>query len=784
MLWFGDAAEGAGGHHWLFWGTIYVANSGNQPLRSGAVSGMKRRFLRQTPVWVAGLIAITVSAFIAYVRPPILETFSLAVFDAYQRASPREYIPAPVRIVDIDEASLAARGQWPWPRHHIGELVSKLERAGAQAIAFDIVFAEPDRTSPKRIAKILAENPAASGTFEDIATLTDHDTLFAEAVEAAPIVAGVILTNAPNDTPADFAPKSGFAFGGSDPKEALPVYRGIVSNIPEVTEAAAGIGNISLRGDNDRTVRRVPLLSRYGDHILPSLSIEALRLAQRSATILVRSIDGSGEGGGGVGIAALKVGNMRIPTNGHGEIWIHYTERTPERFISATDVLSGDPVDPTLREKIDGHIILVGTTAPGLRDVIATPLEPIEYGITVHAQAIEQIILGSFMSRPDWAPGAEFIALLATTILLVVAVSWLNAIWGGLLAIAFLLAINMITWTAFTSYSALITPVYISVALVLSYMVTTGWQFFSAARDKAQVRDAFQRYLSPDMVEQIADNPDNLKLGGEVRNITILFSDIRGFTAMSEKMDPEELTNLLNRFLTPMTDELLDRQATIDKYIGDAIMAFWNAPIDVSDHQEQAARATLAMLQRLHTVNRQLGFDGRSPGRQPLRMGVGLNTGDCCVGNMGSDQRFAYSCLGDAVNLASRLEGMTKQYAVDIIVGEDTAAALPEFGTLELDLIRVVGRTEPARIYALLGDETLAANEQFAVFRSNFTAGLDAYRTQDWDLARANLAAAAKTAPGPLHMEGLIDVFLKRIDAFMIAPPPPDWDGVFEAKKK
>lgn len=761
-----------------------MANTGDE----GSLSGQKQPFwkgwMRHTPAWVAGLVAITASAVIGYTRPPVLETLSLSIFDTYQRAQPREYIQSPVRIVDIDEESLAARGQWPWPRHHVAELVSKLEQAGAQAIAFDIVFAEPDRTSPKRIAKILAENPEAVGTFDDVAVLKDHDELFVEALAKAPVVAGVILTNAPTSSNAEFENKVGYAFGGSDPKESLPTYRGIVANLPDVTEAAAGLGNISLRGDKDRIVRRVPLLSRFGDKILPALSIEALRLAQRTSTILVRGNDGSGEGGGAPGIAAVKVGNMSIPTNGIGEIWIHYTEQQPDRFVSAASILDNELSDDALRTLIDGHIILVGTTAPGLRDVIATPLEPIEYGITVHAQAIEQIILGAFLSRPDWAPGAEFLAIILAATILVITVSRADALWGAVLAIALIAIANALTWMAFTNYGWLVSPIYITISLILSYMVTTGWQFFSTAQEKARVRDAFQRYLSPQMVEQIADDPSSLKLGGEMRNITVLFSDIRGFTSLSEKMDPEDLTNLLNRFLTPMTDELLDHQATIDKYIGDAIMAFWNAPIDVGDHERNAARATLAMLQRLQAVNRELGFDGRDPQSQPLRMGVGLNTGDCCVGNMGSDQRFAYSCLGDAVNLASRLEGMTKQYAVDIIIGEQTADCLSDFGILEVDLIRVVGRTEPVRIYTLLGNETLHQDENFLAFKAHFGNALTAYRSQEWDRAREHFSEAIKSMPDGLSLDGLIEIFLKRIDAFLFSPPPPDWDGVYDATKK
>ncbi len=741
--------------------------------------------MRRTPAWAVALLVLAATVFLILRPPPVLQALQLAIFDTYQQAYPREYIESPVVIVDIDEAALNTRGQWPWPRHHMAELVQKLNEAGAAAIAFDIVFSQPDRTSPQRIAKILEENPEADGTFENVAALKDHDTIFADAVREAPIVAGVILTNTPNVSEQDIPSKAGFAFGGKDPLEYLWNYKGIIANIPEITNAAPGMGNITLvQSDRDRIVRRLPLISRHGDQIVPSLSVEALRLAQRSSTIVVRSSDASREGGGADGIAALKVGHLQIPTNGDGEIWIHYTEDVPERFVSAARVLDPSVTARDLEEEINGHIVLVGATAPALRDIIATPLKSLDYGITVHAQALEQMMLGRFLSRPQWADGAEVVAVILGTLLLTITVFWANAIWGAIIAVALVVMVNVLTIAAFTSYGWLISPLFASMGLVLSYTVMTGWRFFATAQEKARVRGAFQRYLSPDMVERVADDPASLKLGGEMRDITILFSDIRGFTSISEKMDPEALTNLLNEFLTPMTDELLAHQATIDKYIGDAIMAFWNAPIDVAGHEMKAAKATLAMLDRLHDVNQALGFHDRGSDMQPLRMGVGLNTGECCVGNMGSEQRFAYSCLGDAVNLASRLEGMSKQYAVDIIVGQQTAAPIGALALLELDLIRVVGREEPERIFALMGDETLAQSAAFGTFKSNFAAALGAYRQQDWDLARANFAAALKTVPSHISVEGLVDVYLSRIDAYLIAPPPADWDGVYDATKK
>ncbi len=769
------------------WGTIGVAQSNDEPSRLGQASDLRRRIIRGTPPWAVGLLAVAISALFVVAEPTIFQTVKLSVFDTYQRNWPRTYIPAPVRIIEIDEASLESRGQWPWPRHHMAELVTKLNGAGAAAIAFDIVFAEPDRTSPQRIAKILAENPSASGTYDDIANLRDHDSIFVEAVRKAPFVAGVILTNTEDEITGDaniFDAKTGIAHGGQDPREYLPSSLGIVSNIQEIDDAASGLGNISVRGDKDRVVRRVPLLTKFGDDVVPHLSIEALRVAERTSTVFIRSNDGSGETGGAPGIAALKVGNRIIPTASGGEIWVHYTEDVDDRFVSAANILNDTLTPDALRTKINGHIVLVGPTAPGLRDVIATPIKRIDFGVIVHANLLEQILLGNYLSRPDWAEGAEFAALLIAGAILVFGLSWTNAVSGAALVFVFVAATGGLAIAAFTQAGWLVNPVYVVGTLLFSYMLTTGWRFFATAQEKAEVREAFERYLSPQMVERIADNPDNLKLGGEVRELTILFSDIRGFTAMSEKMDPEELTNLLNRFLTPMSDALMDHDATLDKYIGDAVMAFWNAPLDVPNHQQKAAHATLAMLRRLEDVNRELAAEGGVIGRQPLRMGVGLNTGDCCVGNMGSDQRFAYSCLGDPVNLASRLEGMTKQYAVDIIIGQSTAAALSDFALLELDLIRVVGRQEPERIYALLGDESLATRAGFTTFSSNFSAALDAYRAQDWELARANFSAAAKTAPPGVQVEGLIEIFRTRIDAYLIAPPPPDWDGVYDATKK
>jgi adenylate cyclase len=735
-----------------------------------------------------GGVALVAAALLQITQPPIFETVSLSLFDAYQRAKPREYTPMPVRIIDIDEESLDRFGQWPWPRTQIAALVERLMEAGAAAIAFDIVFAEPDRTSPAKIAEILASNPEATESYESIVGLKDHDEVLAEIFERAPVVAGVILNHSPSTEATPFQTKSGVAYGGSDPRPRLKAYRGVIGNLQNLQKAATGAGNISIVGDNDRIVRRLQLVSRIGDQILPALSLEALRVALGQSSLTVRMSDASGEVflGGAAEVTALKVGPFEAPTNESGEMWLHFTEHQPQRSIPAWRFLTtGEEHDAPI-DDIQGFIVFVGTSAAGLRDIIATPMRPYEAGVQVHAQAVEQIMTGSFLNRPGWAAGAELAILFAAGLALVASLPTIGAIWGAVLAFALMLTVCLGSWYAFAAQTTLLNPIYIAVGILAVYISLTGWRFFRSERDRAAVRGAFNRYLSPAMVEQIAADPSKLALGGEMRDITLLFSDIRGFTAMSEHMDPQELTNLLNRFMTPMTGALLDHDATIDKYIGDAIMAFWNAPIDQRDHETLAARAALDMLRELEDANEEIKSESQFLSASPdgLRMGVGVNTGPCCVGNMGSDQRFAYSAIGDAVNLASRLEGLTKAYGVDIIMGESTAKALEGFALIEIDLIQVVGRTQPERIFALLGDETFAAANGYPEFLALHNKALAAYRAQTWPDAITIFARAKEAAPSTPDLNKLYAVYLERIDDYEGRLPMLDWDGVFVATKK
>ncbi len=710
-----------------------------------------------------------------------LRQLGLLLFDAYQRAAPRPYAPAPVRIVDIDDETIARLGQWPWPRLEVARLTSLLAEAGAAAIAFDIVFAEPDRTSPARVADMLEANPKARAPFADIRALADHDAIFAAALAGAPSVLGFFLaretTGPPPQRPA------GFAIGGSLPA-SIPVFAGAISPLPELAEAASGAGFLTMTGDRDGIIRRAPLLARVGDTVVPALSLEALRVAQQAGVILIRASDASGElgGRGDAAVVGLKVGDFEVPTDAGGELWMHYTEPVPERLVPAWTLMEGQLSESQRRDLFEGHIVFVGTGAQGLRDLVSTPLRARELGVMVHAQAVEQMILGRFLVRPDWAAGAERLLLLVFGLGLALLLPRLGALPSGIIGALATAAIVALSWLAFRRWGLLLDPVGPVLAATGSYVAVTAASFWREERQRAYIRNAFDRYLSPELVERIAADPGRLELGGEDRDMTVMFLDVRGFSRLSERMGPREVIAFLVEFLTPMTDILLAHRATIDKYIGDAILAFWNAPLDDPDHAEHAARATLAMVARLAELNAEkAGGPGPWPGE--VRIGIGLNTGTCCVGNIGSAQRLNYSLIGDTVNLASRIEGQTKAYGVTIAIGEETARRLEGFALLELDRLRVVGRDRPETIFALLGPPEMAEQAAFRALAELHAAMLQCYRAQHWEEAAAHLDRLAALAPA-FGLEKLVALYRARVERFAANPPGAGWDGVAEAESK
>ncbi len=709
---------------------------------------------------------------------PALDRIGLLVFDSYQRAAPRPYEAAPVRVVDIDDETIRRFGQWPWPRTDIARLTKALGDAGASAIAFDIVFSEPDRTSPPRLAKRLDLDASARAT---LSRLPDNDALLGKVFGETTVITGFFLTRDKAKSQAE--PKAGIAISGSLPGPQIPTYSNVILPLPELMGPATGNGFVSLSGDSDAIVRRAPLIARQGDQLLPSLAADALRTAQGAGSIIIKTSDASGEGGSKGDLVSLKIGQFEIPTTAAGELWMHYTKPRPERVISAWKILSGE-LSAAERERLfAGQIVFVGAGAIGLRDLISTPLQDRELGVMVHAQAVEQMILGRFLVRPDWAKGLEMALLLVLGIGMTLALPRLGAAKGAALGGAAVAVIIGGSWYAFNSHKMLLDPTYPVIGLTLAYVIETVITFYREEKQRAYIHRAFDRYLSPELVKRIADDPGQLELGGEERDMTVMFCDIRSFSSISENLKPNEIIGFLIRFLTPMTDLLLSRKATIDKYIGDAILAFWNAPLRDPDQYRNAARGALDMGARLKVLNQEMQAQSAEPWPGEVKIGIGLNSGPCCVGNMGSQQRLSYSLIGDTVNLASRIEGLTKYYGVQIAIGSDLKAHLRDFATVVIDKVRVVGRAAPETIHVLLGDEQVAESETFRAFAGAHAAMLSAYQHQDWEFA-GHLLDENEDEAANWGLSKLYALYRDRILIFASQSPGADWDGVFTATEK
>jgi adenylate cyclase len=733
--------------------------------------------------FLAGLLVTALALALNFIGVHAVERAGMLLFDSFQKAAPRERQDAPVRIVDIDEESIRRLGQWPWPRSDLARLNDVIADAGASAIVYDIVFSEPDRTSPHLVARQMRDAGGSRVLAEAIDALPDHDAQLAHSFARAPVVAGYFLLN--DHDGAISEPKAGVAIAGTLPDKAVPYFRRATEPLPALMAAARGAGFVSLAADSDGVVRQIPLVANSKRGLVPSLTLEALRVAQGAESIQVRTSDASGETGRVAGqMTAIKVGEFEAPTTASGSLWMHFTgPKDPVASIPAWRLISGDISGDALRNELQGRIILVGTGAAGLRDLVSTPVQERELGVAVHAQAIEQIILGQFLQRPDWATGAERALIILLGVGLAFFLPRLGSVPGAAIAFVAAGATMAASWLLFTRQGYLFDPTWPILATAAVYVVQTAIIFYREERRRAYIHSAFDRYLSPEMVRRIAEDPDRLELGGEERDMTVLFCDIRGFTRISEGLGPRQIIALLIAFLTPMCDLLLARKATVDKFMGDAILAFWNAPLDDPEHHVNAARAALSMIDGLQALNARAPAIEGAPWPGELKIGIGLNSGACCVGNMGSSQRLSYSLLGDAVNLASRIEGLTKEYGVTIALGEDLAEHLPGFALIELDLVRVVGRNRPVRVFALLGDELLAQSSAFRDFAVEHGAMLAAYRAQQWATAGSSVSALEAQA---MHfgLHRLHMIYRQRIEILSSNPPAADWDGVAQAASK
>jgi len=728
---------------------------------------------------------------------PVIDQLRLTVFDLYQQIAPRAYEDVGVRIVDIDERSLASEGQWPWPRTKLSELLYRVRANGALVVGFDMVFAEPDRTSPSRVIEDWPQSTERDRIAEMAKALPDHDQLFAQFIKGTGnVVTAVQLRNGEFDAlPRQVGNFSAAGEAGRALSDFVPVLPSAARNLDIIESAATGNALVNVSPGQDGIVRRVPLMAAIdheqpgiGKPVYPTLSLEMLRVLQNAPkTMLVRmsGASGSTRWTNSEGIASVRVGALTIPTDRAGYMWVHFTGHQKDRYLSATDILNGTVGTDILQNKM----VLLGTSAAGLLDLRSTPLDRVIPGVEVHAEMLEQMLLEHFLTRPYWAAEVEMLVLLIVGMFFILAVPRLGAVWPAAIGLAIATSAIGISWWAYSDKLVLIDPLYPIVGLAAVYLATSSLGFMRTEGERRQVRAAFANYLSPALVAQLAEHPERLKLGGETRDMTLMFCDVRGFTAISEgfKSNPQGLTRLINRLLTPLTECILNREGTIDKYMGDCIMAFWNAPLDVENHVHNACDSALAMRRALRKLNDERKQEAEQANEPflPLNVGIGINCGDCLVGNMGSDQRFDYSVLGDAVNLASRLEGQSKNYGVDVVLGEDVAKRVgDDFALIELDLITVKGKSEALHVFTLLGDKDMAGSAQFKIFADLHAAMLKAYRARNWDEAENLIAESQQASHDFAKLGDLYDLYTSRIALFRETPPPADWDGVFVATSK
>lgn len=703
--------------------------------------------------------------------PPPVQELRLRTFDMFQLIDPRDKKSVrPVTIVDIDDKSLARLGQWPWPRTRIADMILNLTNNGAVAIGFDVVFSEADRLNPDLVANQMRYLDDATRT--KLRELPSNDQILSEAIKGSRVVLGETGQPEVGSELDKTLPFTGVATVGEENAEKfLFEFPGLLRNVPVIEKVAAGRGLFSIRTERDGLIRRVPMIMRAQGNIMPSLSLEILRVVTGTPTLLVRTDK--------TGIRAIRLKGVEIPTDKNGQLWVHYARHDPSIYVSAADVLDNS----VPASKIAGKLVLIGTSAAGLNDIKTTPVSPTMPGVEIHAQVLESVLSGAVISQPNYAIGVELLAALIIGILVIIFTPNLGPVRLVLAGAMFAAILIGTSWFFYWRYRYLIDFTYPLLSTTAIYLTFIFASFVREQRQRKEIRGIFAQYMSPVLVEQMAQSPEKVVLGGEEREMTIMFSDVRGFTTISESYqhDPQGLIVLMNRFLTPLTDVIIEEKGYVDKYMGDAIMAFWNAPLDDAEHQLNACEAAIRMLEKIDVVNRQREQEAADGGHVyiPLNVGIGLNTGIGVVGNMGSDLKKNYSVLGDSVNLASRLEGQTKEYGFPIIVGSRTAlAAKDKFAILELDFIMVKGKSEPEVIYAIAGREDVMQSGAFQRLRNITIEMLSCYRSRDWQGALDAIERGRRSEDADT-LEKLFKLYEARIKEFRVNPPEEGWTGAY-----
>jgi adenylate cyclase len=658
------------------------------------------------------------------------------LFDQYQRWHPRAYADVPVRIVDIDDASLARIGQWPWPRTRIAELLEKLGAGGAAAVAFDVMFAEPDRTSPQ----VAADLWHLSGRLRDeLLALPDHDRVFARSLEQGDAVIGFAVERSKAAQPGGDAAaripeqKARFIHSGEQQEKWLHTFSSAVTSMPALEAAAKGNGALTFVPDGDGVVRRVPLVLQLGSTPVPTLASEALRVAQGTKNIIMKTA------GQNSGLAEIRIGELTIPTTPQGEIWVHYSKPVPERYVPAWQVLAGQ-VPP---ERLDGHIVLIGTSAQGLMDLRFNPFGLIA-GVEAHAQAIEQILSGHFLGRPSWARGVETLVLMVTGLavgLLALRARALVAAAVGLLLLAAILGGG---WYAFVAHDLLLDPVTPALGLVLTFVICSLTHHLSSEREQRWIKDAFSRYVSPNRVSYLVDNPDAMALGGRRQDCSFIFTDLAGFTSLMEAIDPGAAVALLNVYLDEMIAIAFRHDGTLDRIVGDAVAIMFSAPVPQADHRARALVCALEMDTYASGYAKKIQAEGIPFGKTR----IGVHAGEVIVGNFGGTNIFDYRALGDPVNTAARLESVNKHLGTRMCVSESILSECPEARVRPVGRLVLKGKSQALAVFEPLIEELAATCAPLDVY----TAAFELLRTEDARAADAFLKLAEGYPDDPLAL--------------------------------
>ena len=708
-----------------------------------------------------------------YYEVPIITQLDNIIYDARLQVTMPRSVDERIVILDIDEKSLQEVARWPWPRDVMAELIDRLfGRYEVAIVAFDVVFAEADHSSGIRVLDQLAQGPLKDvpnflQSYRELRPRLDNDGLFAQAINGKPVVLGYYLNSEKDQRiaaiPDPVLPKGTFQ-GRNIPFTTWVGYGG---NLAQFTKNAASAGHFNPITDADGVVRRVPMLAELDGAYYEALSLAVVRTILGFPKVEPGYAPDRFLQRGYSGLEWLRVGPLAIPVDETASALIPYRgHKGSFAYVSLADVLA-DRVSP---DRLKGKIALVGTTAPGLLDLRSTPVDNVYPGVEVHANLIAGMLDRKIKLKPPYMLGAEVVLLLVGGVTLSVLIPMLAPLWATLATLAGVLAItglNVAIWTE----ADMALPLAASLLMTISlYTVNMAYGYFVEARSKRQFTELFGQYVPPELVDRMARDPQKYNMEPRAAELTILFSDVRGFTSISEALKPEELREYINEYLTDMSGIIRSRhRGTLDKYVGDEIMAFWGAPVDDAQHARNGVLAALDMQKERHVLNQK--FAAR--GWPTLKIGVGVNTGNVRVGDMGSQVRRAYTVIGDPVNVASRLEGRTKGYGVGILVGEATRSQVKDVVFREVDRIKVKGKDEAVTVYEPLGLEGEVERKALDELKL-WNQALRAYRARQWDQVEVGLLNLQRMNPEC----SLYPVYAEKVAQKRRDPPPPDWDGV------